>query len=445
MDAAPLEPAVVNDQQSRLNRTRVAGVLRPRSIEEIRDALRLAERRSLVVAICGGGHAMGGQQFATDGLLLDLSGFAEVLGLDAAAGLVRVQAGIRWPALMQKLDALQVGNPRPWCIRQKQTGVDQVSLGGSVAANAHGRGLDLPPLVEDVESLTLMDARGDLHRCSRAENPDLFALAVGGYGCFGPVVEVELRLARRRTVQRRVAAIAVPDLVGLARERLAEGAVYGDCQYATHLSGPADEHPGILSVYHPVEGEPDADDPTLNLSADRWTELIRLARRDKARAFEFYREHYLRTDGRRYASDRHQLSPVFDGYLAAVETDGQRPRGTEMITEVYVEPERLMDLLAACRADFARHGVDMTYGTIRLIEPDAITFLPWATRRWACVVVNLHVRHDAAGIDAVRGHFRRILDRTVEHGGSFYLTYHRWAEREHLDAAYPQMPEWLAL
>lgn len=445
MDAAPLEPAIVNDQQSRLNRTRVAGIFRPRSIEEIREALRQAKRRSLVVAVCGGRHAMGGQQFAANGLLLDLSDFQEVLALDTAVGRVRAQAGIRWPTLMRELDSLQRHDRRPWCIRQKQTGVDEVSLGGSVGANAHGRGLDLPPLVDDVEAITLMGAEGDLHRCSRAENPGLFALAVGGYGCFGIVVEVELRLVRRQTVQRRVEAIAVADLVGLAQARLAEGAVYGDCQYATHLSGAADEHPGLLSVYHPVEGEPDADDPAMTLSAERWTTLIRLARRDKERAFAFYREHYLRTDGRRYASDRHQLSPVFDGYLKALETDGKAPRGTEMITEVYVEPDRLMDFLGACRGDFARHGVDMTYGTIRLIKPDEVTFLPWATQRWACVVVNLHVKHDAAGIDAVRTHFRRILDRTVERGGSFYLTYHRWAERTHLDAAYPQMPEWLSL
>ena len=440
-----LNPQIVNDQQSRLNRTAVAHLAMPRTIDEIRGALRLAERRRLPVAVCGGRHAMGGQQFASGGVLLDLSRLNAVHDLDTQRGLVTAEAGIHWPALMQQLDMRQPGDPALWVIRQKQTGVDRVSLGGSLAANAHGRGLTLPPLVGDVEAFTLMDAAGDLHRCSRTENPERFALAIGGYGGFGLILDVTLRLVRRRTVQRRVQSIAVAELIDLARQQLEAGALYGDCQYATHLQDPPDQHPGVFACYHPVDGEPDPEDPDLSLSSDQWTDLIRLARQDKAKAFELYRQHYLQTDGRRYASDRHQLSPVFDGYLAATRADDHQPAGTEMITEVYVDPERLMDLLAACRRDFVEHGVDMTYGTIRLIEPDTETFLPWATRRWACIVVNLHVRREPADLERVRGHFRRILDRTIQHGGSFYLTYHRWARRDHLDAAYPQLPEWLKL
>ena len=444
-----LEPADVNDRQSRLNPTRVAHVVQVQSVEDLREGLRLAARRGLPVAVCGGRHSMGGQQFATDGVLLDMSGFNTALDLDTHQGRVTAGTGILWPELMRELEARQNGGVGrdAWGIRQKQTGVDEVSLGGSLSCNAHGRGLRMPPLVEDIEAFTLMNAAGDVVTCSRTENPELFALAIGGYGCFGVVLTVTLRLARRQTVRRNVRAIAVVELIDHARRELDAGAIYGDCQYATHLEDPAGEHPGIFSCYHPDDGEPDPADPGLALSAEQWEGLIRLARTDKPRAFDLYRQHYLKTDGRRYASDRHQLSPVFAGYLAATRApDGDAaPIATEMITEVYCDPDRLMDLLTACRADFVEHGVDMTYGTIRLIEPDGETFLPWARRRSACIVVNLHVKHDPAEVDRVKGHFRRILDRVIERDGSFYLTYHRWAERRHLDAAYPQMPEFIAM
>lgn len=388
---------------------------------------------------------MGGQQFSTGGILLDMAEFNAVESLDTAHGLVTAQSGIYWPDLMRELDERQLGDAAPWCIRQKQTGADRISLGGSLAANAHGRGLRMPPIVGDIESFTLMDAKGDIHECSRQQNPDLFALAIGGYGCFGVVLTVTLRLNRRQTVQRRAAAIPIAELIDRAQEQLEAGALYGDCQFATHLNDPPGEHPGIFSAYHPVCGEPDPHDPDLSLSSDQWTGLIRLAQRDKPKAFDLYREHYLKTDGRKYASDRHQLSPVFEGYLAATQHDKPNRFGTEMITEVYVDPTRLIELLTVCRADFEAHGVNMTYGTIRLIEPDTDTFLRWARRRSACIVVNLHVEHNPTDIDRVRGHFRRIFDRTIEHDGSFYLTYHRWAERQHLDAAYPQMIDFLRL
>ncbi|MEL7239811.1 MAG: FAD-binding protein, partial [Planctomycetota bacterium] len=369
-----------------------------------------------------------------------------VLQLDEQRGLVEAEAGIFWPELMNQLDAWQSAGSGPvWTIRQKQTGVDDVSLGGSLSANIHGRGLRMPPMVADIEAFTLMNAQGRTLRCTREENANLFRLAIGGYGCFGVVLTVTLRLQRRQTLQRRVQAIRMVDLPELARQRIADGALYGDCQYATHLQDTAEEHRGILATYHPVEGEPDSPSRSLYLTAEQWAGLYKLARTDKPRAFQVYTDHYLRTNGLRYASDRHQLSPVFSGYLAAVgeATDDDTPDGTEIISEFYCEPDRLMPLLADVRRDFAARDVDMTYGTIRFIQPDHETFLPWARRTSACVVVNLHVRHDEAGVNMVRDHVRRLFDCVLEHGGSFYLTYHRWATRAQLDAAYPEMPGFL--
>ena len=460
-----LAPVRVNDQQSRTNQTEVAGVVRIGSLEDLRAALRLAAERDLPVTVCGGRHAMGGQPFGRGAVLLDSAGLDEVHDLDTDAGTVTAGAGIFWPALMRRLEELQPDDPHPWGIRQKQTGVDEVSLGGSLGCNAHGRGLAMAPIVGDVESFTLVDADGEVHRCSRQENAALFGLAIGGYGCFGVILDVTLRLQRRFTVERRVEAIEVKTVIQRVAEHRARGAVYGDCQYATHLDDPPGHHSGIVSCYHRVDGEPDSPDPSLSLSRERWTELVKLARRDKPEAFRVYREHYLRTDGRRYASDRHQLSPRFSDYLAAV-NDGEsgKPRAdeavpeetpgttsgdggplrTEMITEVSCDPDALVGLLSTCRADFIEPGVDMTYGTIRFIEPDTETFLPWARRRSACVVVNLHVVHTPKGLARVRADFRRILDRVLEVGGSFYLTYHRWATRAQLDAAYPELPAFLA-
>jgi hypothetical protein len=40
---------------------------------------------------------------------------------------------------------------------------------------------------------------------------------------------------------------------------------------------------------------------------------------------------------------------------------------------------------------------------------------------------------------------RRLIDRAVALGGSYFLTYHRWAERAQVEACYPQMAEFLRL
>jgi FAD/FMN-containing dehydrogenase len=105
----------------------------------------------------------------------------------------------------------------------------------------------------------------------------------------------------------------------------------------------------------------------------------------------------------------------------------------------------LSQFLEAARADFVEHSVELIYGTIRLIERDDESFLAWAREDFACVVFNLCVRHDAAGLAKARRDFRRIIARAVERGGSFYLTYHRWATREQVLKGHPRMPEFLRL
>ena len=87
----------------------------------------------------------------------------------------------------------------------------------------------------------------------------------------------------------------------------------------------------------------------------------------------------------------------------------------------------------------------MTYGTIRFIEKDQDSFLAWARESWVCIVCNLHVVHSEEGIEKVKKDFGNLLDRVIEFGGCFYLTYHKWISKEQVEAAYPQFREFLML
>jgi hypothetical protein len=87
----------------------------------------------------------------------------------------------------------------------------------------------------------------------------------------------------------------------------------------------------------------------------------------------------------------------------------------------------------------------VVYGTVRLIERDDLTVLAWAREAWACTIFNLHVPADAAGRAQTEGSFRALIDLAIERGGSYYLTYHRWASREQVLACHPRLPEFLRL
>lgn len=434
---------VLNDVHSRLNPTRVREMHGPRSVGEVQAIVRAAGADGLPLAICGARHSMGGQQFCTDGVLLDMSGMDRVLSIDHAARTARIEAGAQWPQILTGLYAMQADVQVPLTFRQKQTGADRLSLGGALSVNAHGRGLRWPPFVSEIASFLLVDARGEIIRCSRRENGELFRLVVGGYGLFGVVVEVELRLVPRRKLERHVEITTLDDVAASFDARIRENFEYGDFQFLTDSSAEGFMNQGVLSCYRPVSDEREVTAARVELGTDDWLKLLRLAHEDKASAFELYARHYRATHGQVYSSDLHQLGVYVDGYHDELDEAGD-VACSEMISELYVPRERLTDFMQACSRDFRDHDVDFIYGTIRLIAEDEETCLPWARRPYACIVFNLHVRHDAEGIARARDDFRRLIDRALERGGSFFLTYHRWATREQLLAAYPELPAFLA-
>ena len=245
----------------------------------------------------------------------------------------------------------------------------------------------------------------------------------------------------RIKIKRTVEVIAVQDLLHRIDQRLEEGFIYGDCQYSIDLTDDAESHPGVFSCYQPVAADTPVLDEQTHLTPDDWARLYALARTDKKKAFEIYSSYYLGTSGQVYWSDTHQLSNAFEGYSEAVD----KKSGTEVITEVYVRKNAFKPFMEQVRSDFLKHQVDLTYGTIRFIEKDEESFLAWAKESWVCIICNLHVPHTEEGKQKAAEDFRRIIDRAIENGGSYYLTYHRWATRKQVETCYPQFKEFLRL
>jgi FAD/FMN-containing dehydrogenase len=436
---------LVNDVHSRLNATRVHSVVSPRDLDDVRAAVLAAKAAHRPIAVAGGRHAMGGQQFCTGGVLLDMRGLNRVIHLDTTDGRLTVEGGIQWPALLHGLETAQRSSPRQWGIHQKQTGADRLTIAGALSCNAHGRGLTLPPIVGQIESFELIDARGELVICSRTRSPELFALAIGGYGLFGIITGVTLRL-RPRVKVRRVVTIA--DTAGLMdgfEDRIRDGFEYGDFQFAIDAGDETFLQRGVFSCYQPVPPHTPITQHPIAFSQDEWSSLVLDAHRDKRRAFERYAERYLQTSGQVYWSDAQLSGPYIDGYHLEIDRAlGSKVTGSEMITELYVPRDRFTIFMDDARQTLRRSQADVIYGTVRLIERDAETVLAWARGRDACIVINLHVDHTPSAIAAATEVFRELIDAARRHDGSYYLTYHRWARTDQVESCYPRMREFLS-
>ncbi|MCE2647085.1 MAG: FAD-binding oxidoreductase [Burkholderiaceae bacterium] len=385
---------VLNDVHSALNPTPVRRVERPRTLDELRSLVHRARSEGFGLSVAGGRHAMGAQQFATNQVHVDTTAMCAVLGSDASRGWLRVEAGAMWPAIIEATHRMPASaDGTAWAIRQKQTGVDDVTLGGSIAANAHGRGLQMQPLVDDIEDLALVDPQGDVVTCSRTEHPELFAKVVGGYGLFGIVHAATLRLTPRRKVRRLVDVLDLADARHAVLRRVEQGCLYGDFQFVIDPRDPAFLQRGVFACYRPVDADDDvAIDAAADLRPEDWLKLLRLAAVDKAAAFKAYAQHYLGTHGNAYWADTMQLATYLPSYADALSS----------------------------------------------------SFMPWARDDYACVIFNLRTPHTPQGKQRTADTFRALIDTALALDGSYFLTYHHHATREQVLRAYPQMPDFFA-
>ncbi|QTN33651.1 FAD-binding oxidoreductase [Akkermansiaceae bacterium] len=440
-----MKPTLCNDIHSKLNPSLVAGVCRPTTTTEVAAAIRKAAQLGLAVSVCGGRHAMGGQQFGAGTLLLDLTQLNWIGTLDSKDGIIEAASGVMWPQLIDALHRMQEGCDLLWSIRQKQTGADKLTLGGALAANIHGRGLLMRPIIDDVESFALVNAEGEILECSRSENADWFRLAIGGYGLFGVIASVRLRLAPLRKLRRRVELVPIDQFLPKIGERIREGAVFGDFQFSIDEQSPDFLRRGVFSCYLPADEAEEMTVPRGRLGPDDWKRLMKLAHDDRARGFAEYSSFYLKTDGGVYGSDTHQLSVYVDDYHSGLDhACGAKIPCSEMISELYVRREHLVRFMGEAACMLRAGGVPVIYGTVRLIRRDEESFLPWAKEDYACVIFNLHTEHSPEAIARTAVVFRKLIDLALGCGGSFYLTYHNWARLDQIQRAYPDFGRFLA-
>jgi decaprenylphospho-beta-D-ribofuranose 2-oxidase len=162
-------------------------VYRPDKIAEL-QAVVTADASSLIAR--GAGRAYGDAALNDQNRVVDLTRLNRMLSFDAVSGLLRCEAGVTIAEL------IDVFLPRGF-FPPVTPGTRFVTLGGSIAADVHGKNHHRDSsLAAHVTWFDLMIASGEVLRCSREENPDLFWATVGGMGLTGVILELELRLRR---------------------------------------------------------------------------------------------------------------------------------------------------------------------------------------------------------------------------------------------------------
>ena len=160
-------------------------IVRCAGVADVIAAVKLGRASGLPVAVRSGGHSFPGLSVADDALLIDLSPMKGVR-VDPERRTARVQAGVLLGELDQETQAFGLAVPSGIVTH---TGVAGLTLGGGIGWIMRKHGLSVDQLV----SVDLVTADGELVQASADENADLFWGVRGGGGNFGIVTEFEFR------------------------------------------------------------------------------------------------------------------------------------------------------------------------------------------------------------------------------------------------------------
>lgn len=432
----PEIPRGFANDASRLNLTKVNRVWdipddAEQAEKQLAELLALARRERLPVSIAGARHSMGGHTICPDGIVINMRPF-RAMQLNEAKDRLHVQAGAFWEDIIPYLD------DRGCSVAVMQSN-NSFSVGGSISVNCHGWQFDRPPIASTVDSFRLMKADGSIVTCSRIENTDLFSLVLGGYGLFGVILDVELRV--------------VPN----ARYRMEQFLVPADHALTTY-----DEHvkdrPDVEMVYARMSIVPnplfrevlltafireDGDIPKLNdpEHAKLQRAIFRgSAESDYGKELRWTAETKLQPWLSKKVVSRNQL---LNEKVSALQN--RSATSTDILHEYFLPRSGIVGFVDEMRAIVPKHRCDLLNVTVRSVNEDQDSFLRYADQRVIAFVMLFQQPLTEDAEARMQALTRELIDAALARGGRYYLPYRLHATPEQFQQAYPQAARFFEL
>lgn len=421
----------VNDA-SKLDETRVAEVWQiptdPKSAEEqLGQLLQRARTNHLKVAIAGARHSMGGHVIYPGGIVIDMLPFADMT-LNESDNILHAQAGARWSRVIEYLNS----RGRSVAIMQSD---DDFSVGGSISVNCHGWQFARPPMASSVESFHVMLANGGVVNCSRKENQELFSLVLGGYGLFGIILDVDLRVVPNEKYNIERLVVSSADYANTLNEKVGKkkdiALVYGRLNVTAQnfLSS------AVLNIFHLT---PDTNKAISTLGETKFAALKRAVFRgsvgdDYGKKVRWQSERWL--DSYLSGEDFERNSLL---HTSAKLFQNHSKDSTDILMECFVPPGEFEPFLADLRKIIPETHADLLNVTVRHVNKDEDTFLRYADKDMFSLVMLFNQRCDASGETNMANAAKKIIDAALKHSGRYYLPYRLHATPGQFLQAYPQ-------
>lgn len=429
-------PKGFTNDASQLNLTKIDTIIKvPNNKNEIeiqlKNVLKYAKENNLKISIAGARHSMGGHTIYPNGIVLNMLPYKQ-MEFDSANNILTIGSGALWEDALKYLDKYG----KSIAIMQA---FSSFSIGGSISVNGHGWQKDVPPIAASVVSFTLMKENGEIINCSRQENQELFKLVIGGYGLFGIILDVKLKVVENEALQYKYIRLSPDNYLKYYKKYISENPnvnlVFGRLRIS-------DKHfleEATLNFFEKVE----VSIPVLQ--NEKSTEAQRLVFRGSVNSEYGKRLRWDLETGMNKVSrnEIYSRNELLNDHVSLIEN--KDTSSTDLLQEYFIPERNFNQFITDMKPILKNSKVDLLNITIRGVHQDNDSYLSYARENVFGFVFLFNQKKTDKQEAAMKKLTNQLLDVALKNEGTFYLPYRLHIDKDKMRKSYPNADKFFQL
>lgn len=429
-------PKGFTNDASQLNLTKIDTIIPvpndKKGVEiQLKKVLKYAKENNLKISIAGAKHSMGGHTIYPNGIVLNMLSYKQ-MELDASKNILTIGSGALWEDALKYLDKYG----KSIAIMQA---FSSFSIGGSISVNGHGWQKDVPPISASVVSFTLMKENGEIVNCSREENQELFKLVIGGYGLFGIVLDVKLKVVENEALQYKYIRLSPDNYVNYYKKFISENPNVNLVFGRLRISNKHFLEEATLNFFEKVAG-------TIPVMQNKKsTEAQRLVFRGSVNSEYGKRLRWDLETGMNKVSKNeiYSRNELLNDHVSLIENKDRS--STDLLQEYFIPERNFNQFITDMKPILRNSRIDLLNITIRGVHQDNDSYLSYARENVFGFVLLFNQKKTDKQETEMKKLTNQLLEVALKNEGTFYLPYRLHINKEKMRKPYPNADKFFQL
>jgi FAD/FMN-containing dehydrogenase len=397
----------------------------PKNFYDVQKIVRIAAQQGKKISVAGARRSQAKVTFSnsSDALVIDTK-YLNRVQIDEKRKVALVESG----ALFHDLQ--MAANKSRLAVKVMQAS-PVFSVGGSISANCHGWDQNAGNIGHTIESLTIVDAKGDIRQLYPRD--PLFQNIVGGWGLFGVIVEAKIRLTDNTEMLTKELWHSVEGGMQYFDQNIkGHDALY---RYRICLANKGFFKRGLVQVSYPLEQNSCVESRLVKEQEyGKPYERVALGSVRILPTIKdlFWIQQKVRGNYSYIQSRNEIMRPAANAAFREVKGSGA------WLQEYFVTPDKMPEFVTFLGKTLKENRVNVLNASLRFVKADCLSSSFNYTKQKDVYALVLFFNQKLSQSEVQRSQewIRQVVDKALELEGSFYLPYPHLATKDQVKKAY---------